>query len=127
VAGLYFGNDDKEAMLHMKNYMERVYTDAYGDGESGLFFYLRALRVIFKEREDQDDKRHKSNSMKLNLLITIATIIGVVIAATAIFVTVSLSRRSSADPFSIFGPDKQSLTYTSYDSPPQDAKTPNLE
>jgi hypothetical protein len=117
VAGLYYGKNDEEALLYMQTYINRLHEDAY---DGGLFVYLRNLQVIFKEREEQDDKRHKSNSLKLNFLLVIATLIGVIVSAFIGWATIALAHRSSVDPFNIFGPDKQSLTYAD-DRPSTDA------
>lgn len=84
----------------MRNYIERVYFDAYGsDGESGLFPYLRDLRTILNERKEQEAKRHQENkdrldrlNMKSSWIVAIFTVVGVIVAGCAIVVCIMIAQ-----------------------------------
>lgn len=79
---------------------------------------LSGIRAAAEERETQEDKHHRQNTWRLNVIMAIVGIVGIALTAIGILVSIEV-HRGSVIPFNIFGPDKQSLEYTSLDSPPQ--------
>lgn len=122
---LDFGETDEEAILVLKGFAHRVNTDLYNHGTKGLLTTFNTFVTAHNAKEDEQrrlqEDRHRENTAKINLLIAIATAIGVVVAAISILVTIEVSHKSQLDPAKIF--------HSMYDEPQtaqQRAIIPNL-
>ena len=103
---LDFGETDEEAILVLKGFAHRVNTDLYNHGTKGLLTTFNTFVTDHNAREDEQrrlmEDRHRENASKINLLIAIATLIGVLVTAVSVFVTVEVRSHSRLDPAKIF-------------------------
>ena len=103
---LDFGETDEEAILVLKGFAHRVNTDLYNHGTKGLLTQFNTFIAEHNAREEEQkriqESNHRENSQKINLLIAIATIAGVIIAAVGLLITVEVSHKAQFDPAKIF-------------------------
>lgn len=106
-------------VLHVLNDHHRILK---GNGSAGLQTIVTELVSTLEAREEErkatEERRHKSNTLRLDLLLVLASIAALVLTAIGIVVGVALSHRSSLDFPEIFAPNSTTQT-TAFERSPQ--------
>lgn len=75
MADLNFGETDREALAVAKDFLQRVNQDLYNHGRDGLITRFNGFIASYEAREKEQEKQHKSNVTRLNLIIAILALI----------------------------------------------------
>jgi hypothetical protein len=102
--------------------VEHMHHDLYGNGQPGLLKQTATFMDSFKgaerERQEQEDKRHRSNTTKLNFIMAMVAIATLIVAIFAIWVSVQLAHHAIVDPLQFFHAMDGNQVYSAEDSPP---------
>jgi hypothetical protein len=121
VPELNFGSTDRDAITALKNFCSRVDADLYNHGKDGMKTVLASLVTAQATREALEDKRHRQNRDRLNIIIGILLLIATYITLAA---TLKKDGKSSLDPHKIFHSESQPALYSQ--KQPQESEIPKL-
>lgn len=115
---LNFGDSDKEALAVLKTFARRVDADLYNHGKDGMKTQLSELITAQMTREQLEDRRHKQNRDRLNIIIAIVSLIALYIG---LVLTFKKDWKGAIDPAKLFH-SIQERVELSWTRPPQDVK-----
>lgn len=115
---LDFGDNDEDAVREMKGAMNRLMHDAYGNGEPGYFKIIDRQTAV-------DAYRHKSNTVRLNIIIALSALATAIITAIGIYIAAVTAHHAKVLPPAIFHSESPSFALSS--NRPQEASTPPPE
>lgn len=79
--------------------------------------FMGGLKAVEKVQQE----RHEANTTKLNLLMFMAAVIGLILTGIGIFVTVEVAHHAELDPAHFFHSQNAPLVYADSETPLQDA------
>lgn len=122
MAGLDFGDNDQEAILILKQKVSTLWTDSYGNGRPGLF--SRIIKFMDTSEAIEQD-RHKSNTIRLNIIIALSALASAILVGIGIWIGMSHSQHTKIDPSLIFHGQMIPQQYDALEQlPPQVATAP---
>ena len=121
MADIDFGDTHGEQLATVIRVVRDLHRDFYGNGDPGIKRKAEQFMSEAKGARDEQERQHKSNSMKLNIIIAICALLTVVLTACGIIVTVEVSARKGLDPAKIFHSQSVQPAYAKEQKPPQEA------
>jgi hypothetical protein len=75
MASLDFGDNDKETLIVVRGFCNRVNDTLFDNGKVGLVTTLNRFMTEQSTKEAEREKQHKANIVRLNIIIAILTLI----------------------------------------------------
>ena len=94
-----FGDTPGEQLATLIRVVRDLHRDIYGNGSPGLKRDAEVFMTAHDATEQERRRQHKSNSIKLNLIIGL---LGAIAAYIGIILTVSHMNKTALDPQKIF-------------------------
>lgn len=82
----------------LRSLVTTIHGDLYGNGREGwlkrIGTFIDNFEGAEEERAEQENERHQSNTTRLNIIMAIVAIVGVIVTGIGIWVTVLLARHA---------------------------------